>query len=1033
MKITDFFIKRPVIALIFNAMIALIGYLSFTTLLVREYPDVDFPRIEVRTYYPNASPEVVESAVTNPLEDELAGIEGIDSITSHSKHGGSYIWLTFKNGTPIDKALISIREAIGQTRLPKDVKSPLIQRKANSGGLPFMILSLEAANMDFGELTHYANLHLKNTFRGIKGIASVEVWGQPYTYNIVLDQHKMFSFGVNADDVYNALTRANLSLPAGKFQNEISVTLNSELKSVKDYENLVVKEKAFSSEGTKYPAVLLKQIADIKLETDNKRFRVRINGNPGLSLSIYKASDANPLEVSTAVHKQVEQLSKTLPHNIKIHIMADQADFVRHALKNVKSSIIEAVFFVLIVVFLFLRNIRATLIPLVTIPISLLGSFLFLKLFGFSINIMTLLAMVLAIGLVVDDAIVILENIQRHIEKGLSPLEAALTGSKEIGFAIIAMTLTLTSVYAPLAFINGPIGDLFIEFAVALAGSVFISGIVALTLSPLMCAKSLKQNEKPLWSSIDIFLATVVKRYQTTLNHIITYKKTCAGIFIASLCGIFLLTKVIPNETAPKEDRNLIGVFMPPIPGKNIDTMDQKISLVEAQVKSLPEIEHSIVFAGEWGANVMLPLKPQNSRKRSAQEIVEAIRPSINQLPSIDAHPWSHDSGLPGIGDPSRDGNLSLAISSTESYQSLFKVVEKVRQALETDPIFQNIRHNLKLDTPTYRVDINTNEMSHLKITAQQIAKTIEVFFSGDQSLTFSKDGILYMLTLKGKDLPWGLNELYVINPFGKRISLGAIASMVPTSNPDSLYHYNQMRSVTISADLPKNTPLGNAIAPFYKQVSDHLPPEYKKSWIGNVKIFSESKNTMMTLFLLAIIFIYAILAVQFENFIDPFIILLTVPLACLGALFFVKLTGGSLNIYTQIGLITLIGLITKHGILIVEFTNQLKSKMRLKEAVIQASSLRLRPILMTTGAMVFGGVPLILSSDAGHEAQRAIGIVLLGGLLLGTSFTLFVFPTICYAIKSFNERIMRRELYTDPSIALAPTDSELEKHRAIE
>lgn len=1028
MKITNFFINRPVIALIFNAMIALIGYLSFTTLSVREYPDVDFPRVEVKTYYPNASPEVVESAVTNPLEDELAGIEGIDSITSNSKHGASYIWLTFKNGTPIDKSLISIREAIGQTRLPKEAKTPLIQRKGNAGGLPFMIISLEAANMDFGELTHYANLHLKNTFRGIKGIASVEVWGQPYTYNIILDPHKMFSFGINADDVYQALTRANLSLPAGKFQNEISVTLNSELKSVKDYENLVVKEKALASDDSSYPAVLLKQVADVKLETDTKKFRVRINGKPGLSLSIYKASDANPLEVSTAVHQQVEQLGETLPHGIKMHIVADQADFVRHALKNVKTSIIEAIFFVLIIIFLFLRNLHATLIPLITIPISLLGSFVFLKLFGFSINIMTLLAMVLAIGLVVDDAIVVLENIQRHIEKGLSPLDAALAGSKEIGFAIIVMTLTLTSVYAPLAFVNGPIGDLFIEFAVALAGSVLISGVVALTLSPLMCARTLKQTEKPLWPDIDRFLTQSTQRYQTILSHVITHQKACAAIFIISFCAIFLLIKTIPNETTPKEDRGLIGVFMPPIPGKNIDTMDKKISLVEAKVKSLPEAEHSIVFAGEWGANVMLPLKPQNQRSRSAQQIVEAIRPSINQLPSIDAYPWSHDSGLPGIGEANRDGQLALAISSTESYSSLFKAAEKVRQVLDANPLFQNIRHNLKLDTPNYRIDIDTNEMSHLKITAQQIAKTIEVFFSGDQSLNFSKDGILYMLTVKSNHLPWSLNELYVVNPFGKRISLGAIAKIISTSNPDSLYHYNQMRSVILSADLPKNIPLGNAIVPFYKQVSEHLPPAYKKSWIGRVKIFNESKNTMTMLFLLAIVFIYAILAIQFENFIDPFIILLTVPLACLGALFFVKFSGGTLNIYTQIGLITLIGLITKHGILIVEFTNQLKSTTPLKEAVMKASALRLRPILMTTGAMIFGTIPLILSNDAGHEAQRAIGIVLLGGLLLGTSFTLFVLPTVCYAIKRFSDHIMRRELYTDPSITLAGTEENIEK-----
>ena len=1002
MNITTYFLKHPVVALILNAMIAVIGLLSFDSLSVREYPEVHFPKVHVQTHYPNASAEVVENTVTNPLEDQLAGIEGIDTITSESKYGASYISLTFRNGTSIDKSLIAIREAIGLASLPKDVKPPVVERKTKSDGMPFILLSLESSSMDFAELTHYADLNLKNIFRGIKGVASAEVWGQPYTYTILLDSRKMYAFGINADEVFDALQKGNLSLPVGKFQNEISATLNSELKTIKDYEDLVIKEKKSSSNGPQQQAILLKQIATIKLQTDDKRFRVRINGKPGLCIGIQKANDANLLEVSTLVHKQLDDVKQTLSQDLKMNIIQDQADFVRQSLKNVKSSIFEAIIFVLIIVFLFLRNFKATIIPLITIPISLIGSFVFLKIFGFSINIITLLAMVLAIGLVVDDAIIVLENTQRHIDKGLLPFNAAVKGAKEIGFAIVAMTLTLTSVYAPLAFITGTIGDLFIEFAVALAGSVLVSGIVALTLSPLMCAKSLQKNQHQLWPKIDEYLDQFTAYYAHALRKSLLYKKSCLSVFLSTFGLIVVLCQMIPSETAPKEDRNLIGIYVPPIPGKDINTMEQKIQLIESKIKSLPEAEHNLVFMGDWGGNVSLPLIPQSSRSRSAQNILDSLKPFVTNIPSLDVHPWSWDSGLPGVDDSMNNGELSLVISTTESYSNLFDTVEMIRKSLEDQKVFQNVKHDLKLNTPSYRIDTDTNEMAHLNLTYKQIAKTIEVFFSGDQSLTFSKDGLLYTITLKGKQSPWDLNELYVTNASGKRISLGVVAKMIPTSGADTLYHYNQMRSVALTAELPKGESFGKGMKTFLASVDKLLPSSYKRILFGNAKVYGESKKTMITLFFLAIIFIFAILSVQFENFIDPCIILLTIPLACLGALSFVWIFNGSLNIFTQIGLITLIGLITKHGILIVEFSNQLRKELSLSEAIIQASSLRLRPILMTTGAMIFGAIPLMLSSDAGHEAQRAIGIVLVGGLSFGTFFTLFVLPTVCFIIKSF-------------------------------
>lgn len=1003
MKLTSYFLKHPVIALILNAMILVVGILCFNLLSLREYPEIHFPNVSIYTYYPNASAELVESAVTYILEDRLAGIEGIETITSSSKHGETTIDLSFKNGTSIDRAMLSIREAIGLARmqLPQDIKDPIVERKTVSSGMPFIVLSLESETLDFAALTHYANLNLKNAFRGVKGVASVNVWGQPYTYDIVLNPKKMYAFGVNTDEVFDAIKRGNLSLPVGKFQNQTPTTLNAELKNIHDYENLVVKEK-----NAKQKPVLLKNIADITLKTDNEQFRVRINGKPGLALAINRTNDGNPVEVSKLVAEKLDELKTRLPEGLHIKIISDQADFVKSSLKNIQSSIFEAILFVLAIVFLFLRNIKATLIPLVTIPISLMGSFIFLKLFGYSINILTLMAMVLAVGLVVDDAIVVLENIQRHIENGLSPFEASLKGSREIGFAIVAMTLTLTSVYAPLAFINGTIGQLFSEFAVALAGSVFISGIVALTLSPLMCAKTLSKKEKPLWPMIDVWIEKLAKKYHKALTNVIVYKKTCLWVIIGIFVLIFYLTNHIPKEMAPKEDRGLIGVYLPPVPGKNINFTEEKMEHVENLVKPIKEARDVLIFMGDWGGTVVLPLKSQSERSRSASDIVNALRPYVTQLPSVDAFPWSWDSGLPGMDDSILGSELSATISTTDSFRDLFNQTEQLRNALDSKKLFQSIRHDLKLDTPGYRIDLLTNEISNLNLNTRQIAKTIEIFFSNDKSLTFSKDGMLYNLTLKGEKLPWSLNELYVTNPEGKRISLGAVANLVPIAQPDRLFHYNQMRSTNLTADLMPGDKIENAMTQLKNVVAETLPFNYKITWQGAAKAYSESQMIMAMLFFLAVIFIFAILSVQFENFIDPFIILLTVPLACAGALSFVWLNEQTMNIYTQVGLITLIGLISKHGILIVEFANQLrKNNMPLVDAIIKSASIRLRPILMTTGAMIFGAIPLLLSKSAGYESRHVIGTVLIGGLSFGTLFTLFILPTLYVIVKSAEQK----------------------------
>jgi len=999
MKLTSYFIKHPVIAIILNSMIVVLGFLCFKNLSVREYPDISFPTITISAYYPNADPSLVESAVTNILEERLAGVEGLDNIASQSTVGSSQITLVFKAGIPMDRALAATQDAVGLAKpmLPVEVKSPAVERQRKSNGPPFIAISLESSARDFGELTHYANLNFKNLFRSVQGVASVDVWGQPYTYNITLDRKKLFAFGVNVDEVVQALARSQVSLPAGNYQNKIPSTLNYKPVSQEDYANLLIKA------DQQHP-VFLKSIAAVSLDTDNSQMRVRVNGHTGLVLSINRANDANPLDVSRQVHQEVEQLKKNLPDDLKINIIIDQSDFINASLKSIQSAIIEAIILVLIIVFLFLRNWRATLIPLVTIPISLIGSLLFLKLFGFSINLMTLLAMVLAIGLVVDDAIIVLENIWRHIENGLSPFAAAIKGAREIGFAIMAMTFTLVSVYLPIAFIQGMLGQLFVEFAVALAGSVLISGVVALTLSPLMCAKFLNKNSKNWLPQIDHFLMVLSHHYGRALNYFLYRQKIMLVAALASIAICVLFFNVLTHETAPKEDRGLIGVYIPPVAGEDINMLDKKTADLERSLDNnyLSESDNILTFVGDWGGSIALPLKPHTARSRSASKIVEQLKPVFSRYPSIDPMVWSWDSGLPGIDDAGTGSEVSLVISSPDSYRDLFGQTAKLKAVLDASKQFGEISYDLRLDTMGYTIVLDHNKLARLGLSAGQVAKTIEVFFSGDKSQTFEKDGVSYNLTIRGTTSPWTLNELYLTTDQGKRVSIGALTTLQPKAQPATLDHYQQMRSTTLHIQPLTGSSLSQVIDKSAKIARSELPQYYKLSWTGAAKTQHESANTMLFLLLLSLAFIYAILAIQFDNFIDPLIILITVPLACSGALLFSYLFGQTLNIYTQVGLITLMGLISKHGILIVEFANKLHQEgASLIDAVQQAAVLRLRPVLMTTGAMIFGAMPLILTHEAGAESRQAIGIVLIGGLSLGTLFTLFVLPTIYCMIKS--------------------------------
>ncbi|MDP3371898.1 MAG: efflux RND transporter permease subunit [Candidatus Paracaedibacteraceae bacterium] len=997
MKITEYFIKHPVIALVINAMVLIIGLLCFNQLSLREYPLINFSTISVNTTYPNASADIIESTVTNVLEDNLAGIEGLMDMKSTTRSGQAEITLDFNVGISMDRAMSAVRDAvsIAMADLPKDAKTPIIKKKTvDAEGPPFMAVSIRSNSSDFGALTHYANLNLKNAFRSIPGVSAADIYGQQYTYEVTLDPNLLYTFGVNADEVYDVLNKSSHSLPVGKFQDQIPTTLITSLNSKEDYENLVIRPATKS-----FPAIFLRSVATIIQKTDDTSNRVKINGKPGIVITISRGMSANPVDVSNLVNKKVAEIKQGLPNDMRVDIVLDQAEFVRSSIDTIKSSIIEAIVLVLAIVFLFLRSFRATFIPLVTIPISLAGSMLFLSAFGCSINMITLLAMVLAIGLVVDDAIVVLENIARHIEEGLKPLDAAIKGGREIGFAVLAMTFTLVSVFAPIAFIQGAIGQLFVEFAVALAGSVFVSGMVALTLSPLMCASFLKSERRTLWSSVDIFLNKITAHYENLLTILLTKARLISFAMLCAFVFMFALFNKLPTEMTPKEDRSLIGVWIPPIPGKDINALDERIAEIQQKIGVVPEAENVMIFMGNWGASLCFGLTPKNVRKKSSEMMKQNIQMLMNDFPSVDMFVWSVDSGLPGL-DTSGGSDLKMVVSTVDSYLMLYNAAEKMVKACADAKTLPSLAHDLNLNSKSYTIDLDANLLGKLNLDQAAIAKLISIFFSSDKTLNFNKDGISYVITIKGQDKPWTLDELYITNNTGNRISLGTLGTLKPSTQPDSLFHYNQMRSLTLTAQM-SNASLDHNMNTLKTIADTSLPPSYKKTWIGMAKVHKESALTMMTLIFLAIIFIYAVMAIQFESFLDPLMVMLTVPLAAMGALFALWATGQTMNIYTQIGLITLIGLITKNGILIVEFANQqLEKGMSAIDAVKKAASLRLRPILMTTSAMILGALPLILSNSSGSETRRVIGAVLVGGLSFGTLLTLIFLPTIYAAIK---------------------------------
>ncbi len=1001
MILSDVSIKRPVFATVMSLMLVLLGVISYQRLSVREYPNIDTPVVSVRTVYPGASAEIVESQVTKPLEDALSGIEGIRTLKSVNREEVSQITIEFTLERDTDASANDVRDRVARTRgvLPEDVKEPVVA-KIEADAQAIIWIAFSSEKHDALEITDFASRFVKDRLQSLPGVASVIIGGERrYAMRMWLDRERLAAYGITAKDVEDALKKQNLEIPSGRIeseQREFSVLAQTDLRTPEEFNRLFIREV------NGYP-VRFKDIGHVEIGAADERNAVRVNGKPAVGLGVVKQSTANTLSVAQAVKKELPGIEASLPEGMKLRVAFDASVFVEKSINSVYKTIAEALGLVILVIFFFLRSWRATLIPFVTIPVSLIGAFMVMRLLGYSINILTLLALVLAIGLVVDDAIVMLENIYRRIEEGKKPLQAAFEGSKEIAFAVIAMSSTLAAVFLPLGLMTGNTGRLFTEFAWTLAGAVVISGFVALTLTPMMCSKILRHTPKhgALFNITEAWINGARNGYQRALVHSLKVRWLVLLLGAAAAVGSYFLFINLKSELSPVEDRGiLIGLMLAP-EGATMAYTDGYARKVENFYSQIPEINtyFMVVAPGLERPNPVtlalsfVSLKPWDERKRKQQEIAGELAPKLFSLPGVMAFPINP----PSLGQSFRNPPVQIVVQGN-NYNELQGIVGKIMDKARSFPGLANLDTDLRLNKPQLRVSLDRDKAADVGVQIEDIGRTLETLLGGRQITRFKKDGEQYdvIVQLEDKDrmTPDDLTSIYVRGANNQLVQLSNLVSIQETVTPKELNHFNRLRSATLSANIGPGYSLGESLQ-FLENAAKEVIPSSRVQFDGSSREFKESGSTLYISFLLALAFIYLVLAAQFESFVDPFIIMLTVPLAISGALLSLYLSNGTLNVYSQIGMVMLVGLITKNGILIVEFANQLQQQGKSKlDAVVESAGLRLRPIVMTTLTMIFAAIPLALATGAGAESRSQIGWVVVGGLALGTLLTLFVVPT---------------------------------------
>jgi multidrug efflux pump len=996
MSLSSISIKRPVLATVFSIVIVLFGFIGMTFLGVREFPSVDPPIITVSTSYPGANSDVIETQITEPLEQSINGIPGVRTLTSSSSQGSSRITVEFELSVDMETAANDVRDKVSQAqrRLPRDVDPPTVS-KADADASPIMFIAIQSEQRSLLELSEIAELTFKEQLQTIPGVSAIMIWGQKrYAMRLWLDPDKLAGYGLTPLDVRNAIGRENIELPSGSIEGnttELTIRTLGLMSTPEEFNSLIIKDSGNQ-------IVRFRDIGRAELGPEDLRGILKLNGVPTVSNVIIPQPGANHIDIADEVYNRLEYIKKDLPEDVKIEIGFDNTEYIRTSIKEVRNTILTAFLLVIIIIFFFLRNWRTTLIPIIVIPVSLVGSFFVMYLAGFTINVLTLLAIVLAIGLVVDDAIVMMENIYVKIESGMKPLEAGISGSNEIFFAIISTTITLVAVFFPIVFLEGMTGRLFREFSIVIAGSVIISSFVALTLTPMLSTKMLRIRDNKGWfyNKSEQFFNWLNEKYRASLETFLRKRWYALAILTGALILTGLLFTAIPSEMAPLEDRSQLNISTVFPEGATyeykLDYIEDVASLADSLIPEIDKITSMIMGGGGF---VRIVLVDPDDRSRTQQEIADALSVHLRKKTRAVARVTQQStfggrrSGLP----------VQYVLQAT-NIEKLREILPDIMARVNESEVLSMADVNLKFSKPELQIHINRDKANALGVTTQNIGQTLQLALSGQRFGYFFMNGkqyqILAELARGDRNQPLDLKSLYVRNNSGKMIQFDNLVELTEETAPPQLYRYNRFVAATISAGLAPGYTISAGLEEMDRIAAEVLDDSFRTALAGDSKDFRESSSSLMFAFLLAIVLIFLVLSAQFESFRDPFIVMMTVPLATTGALFFLWYFDITFNIFSQIGIIMLIGLVSKNGILIVEFANQRKiAGMDKFEAIKYSAAARFRPILMTSLSTILGVLPLAIGFGEGAESRIAMGTAVVGGLSVATLLTLYIVPAI--------------------------------------
>ncbi|MDA8482486.1 multidrug efflux RND transporter permease subunit [Pseudomonas resinovorans] len=998
MAFTDPFIRRPVLATVVSLLIVLLGMQAFSKLVIRQYPQMENALITVTTAYPGANAETIQGYITQPLQQSLASAEGIDYMTSASQQNASVIQIYARIGANSDRLFTELLAKANEVKnqLPQDAEDPVLSKEA-ADSTALMYISFYSDELSNPQITDYLSRVIQPKLATLPGMAEAEILGnQVFAMRLWLDPVRMAAYGISANDISDAVRKYNFLSAAGEVKGQYVVTsinATTDLKSPEAFGAIPVKTVGDSR-------VLVRDIARVEMGAENYDSISSFDGIPSVYIGIKGTPSANPLDVIKHVRAIMPELESQLPPNLKVSIAYDATRFIQASIDEVVKTLGEAVLIVIVVVFLFLGAFRSVLIPVITIPLSMIGVLFFMQLMGYSINLLTLLAMVLAIGLVVDDAIVVVENIHRHIEEGKTPFDAAIEGAREIAVPVISMTITLAAVYAPIGFLEGLTGALFREFALTLAGAVIISGIVALTLSPMMCSKLLRHDENPtgLAHRLDMIFDRLKRRYQHALHGTLNTRPVVVVFAVIVLCLIPVLLKFTKSELAPDEDQGIVFIMAKAPQPTNLNYLNAYTEKFVKIFKEFPEYYSSFQINGFDGVQSGIGgflLKPWDERERTQMELLHEVQGKLNEIPGLQIFGFNLPS-LPGTGEGLP---FQFVVNTPNDYESLLQVTERIKARAMESGKFAFLNVDLAFDKPEVVVDIDRAKAAQMGVSMEDLGSTLAILLGEGEINRFTIDGRSYKVIAQVerayRDNPGWLSNYYVKSDSGAMVPLSTLISVHDSARPTRLKQFQQLNSAIIEG-FP-TVSMGEAIDTVSQIAREEAPRGYGFDYAGASRQYVQEGSALYVTFALALAIIFLVLAAQFESFRDPLVILVTVPLSICGALIPLFLGWSSMNIYTQVGLVTLIGLISKHGILIVEFANQLRREKGLsaREAVEEAAAIRLRPVLMTTAAMVFGMVPLIIATGAGAVSRFDIGLVIATGMSIGTLFTLFVLPCV--------------------------------------